>query len=122
LPEDGVLRYEFFTNSAGFLPRTPEAWEGLVGLYVEAEVTRGRNGYTIEDDNGVYRLFDVKTEGFIELKGGIPNEFESYTTAREAAAAQGLYRAWNEINKFNPSLNHVQSNAEVLKSLMKDSL
>ena len=118
VPEDGVLRFEFFTNSKGFLPTTPEAWEGLVGLHVQADVTQGRNGYTIEDDNGVYRLYDVRAKEFYTLQGGVPNEFESYKEAREAATAQGLYRAWNEINKFSASLEHVQSNSSVILSLM----
>jgi hypothetical protein len=121
IPEDGVLRFEFFTSNSGVLPENPELWTGLVGLFVEIEVTRGRNGYTIEDDGGVYRLWDVKTKDFITLSGGIPNEFESYKEAHAVAREQGIYRAGYEVNKFHASADHAESNAEVIKSL-KDGL
>jgi hypothetical protein len=91
-------------------------------LYVEAEIGRGRNGYTVEDDNGTYRLFNVATEEFYELDGGIPNEFESYKEARETAQDQGLYRAWNEIKKFEASEVHIESNQQVIAGLSGEQL
>ena len=121
VPEDGTLRFEFFTNSEGILPNNPQLLPGLVGLTVEADVVQGRSGYTIEDDNGTYRLLDVKTKEFYELGGGIPNEFGSYKEAREAAQGQGLYRAWNEINKFHASVDHVASNFRAIELLKTEA-
>jgi hypothetical protein len=126
LKEDGALRFEFFTSSQGLLPTNPQLFEALVGLTVEAEVVQGRSGYTVEQDGEVYRLFDVKSQEFITLSGGIPNEFGSFKEAREAAQGQGLYRAWNEINKFNASPDHIDYNRaalqEVVNSLSTPSL
>jgi hypothetical protein len=122
VPEDGTLRFEFFTNSEGLLPSDASLWAGLVGLTVEAEVVAGDSGYTIEDDGGVYRLFDVKSQEFIQLSGGVPNEFGSYKEARETATGQGLYRAWNKINKFGASVDHVGSNFEAITALKNEYL
>jgi hypothetical protein len=120
LPEDGTSRFELFTSSTGIIPTTPSLLQSLVGLYVTAEVKQGYRGYTIEDDNGTYRLYDVFTKDYYNLEGGIPNEFENYKDAREAAKGQGLYAAGTDINKFEASLDHVATNAEVLKELLSN--
>lgn len=117
-PEDGVLRFEFFLSKDGFLPSNPEVWPGLAGLHLIVNVEKGDKGYTIEDDNGVYRIFDLESKEYVTLMGGIPNEFENYKDARDAAKGQGLKRAWNQVTKFEYSEEHVADNQSVLKSLM----
>lgn len=117
IPEDGTLRFEFFTDHGGILPNNPALMAGLVGLFVEAKVVKGSTGYTIEDDNGVYRLYDSKNKEFYVLDGGIPNEFESYKEARDAAKAQGLFRAWHEIGEFTSSPSHVEVNHQIITKL-----
>jgi hypothetical protein len=122
IPNDGVQRFEFFLSHDGFLCNNPESWEGLVGLVVEAEVTLQRRGYTILEDNGTYTLIDVETDAPVILSGGTPNKFTSFKDAGLAAKVQGLYRAFNEINKFNAVEDEavIQANSDVIRGLVGD--
>ncbi len=121
VPEDGVTRFKFFTSRQGFLPSTPEAWVELIGLRVGIEVVPGKRGYSIEQEGEAYRLFDVEAKEFYTLAGGIPNEFPGFKEAREAAQGQGLYRAWNELDKFYPLPDRAEENTKVLKEVLDNN-
>mgnify|MGYP003335374551 FL=1 len=120
LPEDGTTRFEFFTSGQGLLPVNPELWTSLVGLTVEGEVVKGSRGYTIEPDGEIYKLFDMETSKFIELPGGVVNEFSGYKEAREAAKTAGLFRAYNNIKEFSASGDHVKSNQEAMVKIINE--
>jgi len=117
LTTDSVLRFEFFTCKESHLANNPDCWKGLVGLYLNIEVTPGRKGYTIKGVDTDLQLVDIVTGDEVVLMGGIPNKFETYQEAHECAKAQGLYRAWNEVSKFHAIEGHQETNAKVIASL-----
>lgn len=119
LPEDGVKRFEFFTSNQGLLPSNPSLWTGLVGLFAQIEITKGRKGYTVEGTDTGYILVNIETGEPYTLMGGIPNEFENYGEAHECAKSQGLFRAWNEVSKFYASENpeHIELSVKVINEL-----
>lgn len=121
LPEDSVLRYKMFTSSGAVIPTAPQNWEKLLGLSAVINVQQGRSGVTIEDDEGVYKLYDIGSKSYLRLAGGIPNEFDSYKSAREVIVSQGLRRAWNEIGKFTKADDFVESNQQVIKDIVESA-
>lgn len=119
LKSDPTLRYKFFSPK-GILPANATLFDGLVGAVVKAEVGLANSGYSIERDGEELKLYDVKEKAFYTLGGGIPNSFKSYPEAREAAKAQGLYRAWNEIKKFDEAPEFFEHNQALIKALAGD--
>lgn len=120
LPDNNELRWTAFLASQGVIPANPELIESIVGLFIEIEVVPGKRGYGVKEDNGVYRLVDMSNGTFYKLDGGIPNEFESYSDAHETARDMGLYRAWNEVEKFHKVDGAIKDNEEVINKLVTE--
>ncbi len=120
VPNDGVLRFEFFTSHTGRVSDTPTVLKGLVGLVVQAEVRLEKRGYIIGGEEGAFVLIDSTTKEPYVLDGGAENSFPGHVHAREAAKANRLWPQRNEIDKFlAPKDDAVaEVNAKIIQELM----
>lgn len=115
-------KYEFFHI---FLPNNPHFLPSLVGMTINADVAKGKTGFSIEKDGDSYKLCDVASGEALELDDNIPNSFEGYKDAAEAgrhATVNGekLRRAFNEIEQFSAA-DDADKNVEAISAILSDA-